>query len=582
MKQEPASPYAAHPEDPALRIYLPLLLAVLALHVTKVSAEEPALEQLRKKSAALQKEHEFRAAEVVLREILTREPANVDAQLSLVNVLNSVGEGAEAARLAKAAVQERPKDVKPLRVMGLVVLQAEGGAAAKSWFEKALAIDGDDVDSLRGMAQVAMLGGDLDDADGWIKRAEAKAPDGVLVLLTRALWCMRAKRTDECARLLAEVLKRDPWHVGANAAVANGRVVKGSPQYRPPWTPRIYDRRIKRAAKLYRQRELETAEERFARFDTPEAHDGRPPFFRGLIALRRGSTRSAIDHFKRAVTREPDNFLFRNGYVRAVKAHVSNQRVEYGAGADKTDRFAPLADRMFQYEPIPGIETFVRGYDRLLPREQQAVLRAVYPFRKRLPALIKYGATHDIVGLEERITEAEERAIWRDGWTDDGRLYVAVRGMGGVHAATGVEFLLEARRLRDDVFAHEFAHQVHHYTLSAAQKHEIRRLYLAAIKNDRVLRPYARLNEFEYFAVAYEAFVNPVKSPWQPVHHDRAALKAQDPALYELLLDLTETPGTDPQLVRMREPVLAFYAWAGHGERLQQARELFEAEAPTR
>ncbi len=576
------SPYASRPEDPALRHTLLVAILILALPVTRAVSEEASLEDLAEQSKALQAQYEYRAAEVVLREILRRQPENLSAQLGLAVVLDAVGEGAEAMRLAKAAVAKHPKDVKVLRVLGVLSVGAEGVEAGRAWFEKALAIDPDDAGSQRGMAQVALELGDLAEADRWIKRAEAKAPDEVAVRMVRALWLMRSKRLDESARILADVLKRDPWNVGANAAVAGGRVVKGSPLYRPPWTPRIYDRKIKRAAKLYQGRALDEAEARFAALDTPEAHDGRPPFFRGLVALRLEQTRDAIDFFKRAVEREPDNFLFRNGYVRAVRAHVSNQRVEYGAGADKTDRFRQLADLMFENDEIPGIEKFVRGYDELLPGEQAVVRRAVHPFRKLLPTLIEYGATHDIIGMEERITEAAERIHWREGETEDGRVWSAVRGIGGVHAATGVEFLLEARRLREDVLAHEFAHQVHHYALTDTQKFKIRRLYFAALEQGRALRPYARTNEYEYFAVAYEAFVSTAKSPWQSVPHDRAELRARDPELYDFLLELTEAPNPDPLLVRLREPVLSYYEWAGHAEQLKRVRALFEAEAVTR
>jgi tetratricopeptide (TPR) repeat protein len=547
-----------------------------------VVAEDASTAALMKQAAALRSDYEYRAAEKILRGVLAREPDHLGAQLTLANVLSAVGEGAEALRLVRAVVERHPKRVEPYRALGMLVMDAEGPEAGKASFEKALALEPKDVRSMCGLAVASLAVGDLEDADRWLTQAEAHAADAIQVLLTRARWLFRSKRTDEAARMYASVLAREPWNLPANATAANGIVIKGSPLYRPPWTPMPYDRRIKRAAQAYRSRSFGEAETRFAKLDDDKAYDGRPAFYRGLVALRLGKTRAAIDLFKRAVSREPDNFLFRNGYVRAVSAHVSNQRAEYGAGADDADRLGPIADISFQQEELPGVERFVRGYEALLPREQQVVLRAVRPFRKYLPALLRQGATHDIVGMEVRITEAAERAKWREAVAHDGRAYPAVRGMGGMHAATGLEFILDASRMREDVFAHEFAHQVHRFAFDADQKYEIHRLYLAALEHGRALRPYARTNEFEYFAVAYEAFVSPVKSPWQRVSEDRAELKARDPKLYAFLLDVTETPEPDPMLERLREPVLAFYEWAGHEQRLRRARDLYGDKPATR
>jgi len=549
-----------------------LLLTVLLASAAR--GEPDAADVLRRAQAAMA-EHEYRTAEALLRDLLRREPDHLEAGLHLVAALDTVGEGREALARARRLEKRHPDRAATARTLGNLLLTAEGPEAARPWFEKALARDPKDAGSHLGLASAALRSGDLEEAERRLRLAEGLAPGAVGILVFRSAFHHAEKDMDASARTIAAVLQRSPWNLTANAMAAGGLSESSRPLYRPPWTPRLYDRRIRKAQTQYRSRRFEEAETAFARLDTPEAHDGRPPFFRGLVALRSGETRTAIGHLKRAVEREPDNFTFRNAYVRTVRLHIARQRAENGGGADSLDRTGALADRVFRLEPIHGVERLVRGYEKLLPREQQVVLRAVRPFRRYLPVLLEKGVTHDILGLEERIGDAPERRELRTGRSVDGRWLAAVRGKGDHHAATGLEFLLEAARLREDIFAHEFAHQVHRIAFSEERQDEIRRLYDRAMVQDRCLRAYARTNDGEYFAVAYEAFVSVVKSPWLPHSDDRAKLRAVDPELYAFLLEVTDTPDPDPMLDDLREPILEFYEWSGHEGRLKQARALF-------
>ena len=567
-----------------MRITACLLLSLVLVSAPGSSqAAEPSNEELIRKADALRADHEYRASEKMLRRVLARDPEHLEASLKLAaGVLEVVGEGRAAIAIARRMVQVHPDRPAPYRVVGMLMLGASGPEQARPWFKKALARRTNDVGSLRGLAWAAMLDGEMDEAGRQLDRVEAIAPDAVDVILTRALWLHRTRKLDAAARAYARALELSPWNLTANAAAAGGKVLKGGPVYRPPWTPIPYRRKIKKALRLYHERRFEAAESSFARLDTDEAFDGRPAFYRGIVALRSGKTRPAMEHLKRAVVREPDNFLFRNAFVRSVGVHIAHQRVEYGGGADETDRIEPLAARIYRFAEIPGVDKFVRGYDELLPRERQVVLRAVTPFRKYLDGLIERGVTHDILGLDERVADAPERKEYRTGQTKYGSWTPATRGIGGRHAATGLEYLVEAAELRTDAFAHELAHQIHKFALPEEQVFEIKQLYLEAVEHGRYLRPYAGLNEFEYFAVAYAAFVSVVKSPWQLDHHDRAALRAKDPRLYAFFLKITGIPHPDPAIAPLEEAVLTFYEWAGHEQQLARARELFATEDATR
>jgi hypothetical protein len=70
----------------------------------------------------------------------------------------------------------------------------------------------------------------------------------------------------------------------------------------------------------------------------------------------------------------------------------------------------------------------------------------------------------------------------------------------------------------------------------------IHRLYEAARRGGRALDYYAAANEYEYFAVGYEAFVSSFKRPGAGLtaRHTRDELKARDPDLFSFLTKLAD------------------------------------------
>lgn len=561
---------------------LPFFLLLLGLASGAWAEEgENAVATWLRKATEARAEYELREAERWLRKVHAKEPAKLDAALELVSVLDSLGEGAEATALLDRLREAHPKAAAPLRATALMALDAEGATAARTWIAKAEALAPKDPGTLLARARIELRAGEVETAGRLLDAVEAAEPAGIGAMLVRARWLYTNKETDKASRLIQAVLAKEPTNLSANSLVAGGFVREGQPLYRPPWTPVHYDRRIKRARKLYRAARHAEAEAAFATLDTDAAHDGRPPFYRGIVALRTGRTKAAMAYLARAVAREPENFMFRYAWVRSVMWHVDAQRREHGGGVDGTNHVEAVARVIFQEADVPGIERFVIGYERLLPRERQVVLRAVRPFAAVLPKLIEVGATHTILDLDERLGDADVRRAYREGRTKDGRWLTAMRGVGGRHAATGLEFVIEAGRLGDDVFTHELAHQIHRFTFDTEQNRHLDRLYAEARFHDRALTPYARRDASEYFAVAYDAFVNVARPPWHHKFYDRATLKRRDPKLYAYLLDLTGMDASSAAPPRLRQSVLAFYEAMGHAGRLADVRALFsEVKAP--
>ncbi|MGE3853776.1 MAG: hypothetical protein AB7K09_18740, partial [Planctomycetota bacterium] len=183
---------------------------------------------------------------------------------------------------------------------------------------------------------------------------------------------------------------------------------------------------------------------------------------------------------------------------------------------------------------VPQVQKLIPRYPSLPLDVQATVRRALAPFRRFVPAVVRNDARHDILTLSESIIHSPVRRWLKDRRTMDKRRYDDVRGVGGKIAATSIEDVEQAANSSFNTLAHEFAHQVHQFALSDDQKAKVEALYQAAVKNDLCLDYYAAHNEFEYFAQGYEAYVSFYKRPGSSLtgRHCRFELQAKDPALF--------------------------------------------------
>jgi Tfp pilus assembly protein PilF len=469
-----------------------------------------------------------------------------------------------------------PDRPEPWLGLGGLSLHIDRLDEAREQFGKALELDERCTGALAGLARVDIEDGRFAEADALLRRAEAIDEDSRSVLRARAEFLFRTKDITGATRIYRRILEIEPKDLGAHQRLANGFLELDHALWSPPPVPPAYGRAVDKAVEKYRHLELDEAEEALAALDTRDAPDARPAFYRGLIRLRRGKTREAIALLWRALDRDPANYLVRNALAVAYREKISSQRAEYGGGEDGVDRLRPLA-RAQKFEEIERVGRIVHGYDRLLPAERQVILRAVEPVTEYLGVLQDNSVQHDVLGFEEGMCDAPERRYLALRRTHDGRWYGGLRGVGGRSAATGIEAILGAADLRYDTFAHEFAHQVHRYGLTNADKREIAKLYGKAMAEDRCLDYYAASNEREYFAQGYEAFVSLVKSPYTHTlrRHTRAELADRDPALFDLIRRVTHTPANDHRLRPLAAPILAFYEWADDAPSLASARRLF-------
>jgi tetratricopeptide (TPR) repeat protein len=558
---------------PALAVLF--LFAALSVLVPAFAEEGPVDPRLELATVEVT-DYEYRKAEAIYRGILADDPKNVKAMIGLARCLSGVGEHPAAAVLYRKVIELAPDKAAPHMGLGSLAIYVNRKDEAKRHFERAVELAPESGPAIAGLARVHIELKNVQTASELIDKAYALEPESESVLSVKAEYYFRTGSMTASAETLRKMLAIQPRNLEAHQRLANGFLEYRRDMYVPPPVPKKYARRVEAAAIKYRALDLKAAEKLFAKLDTPDAPDARPPFYLGLIELRRGRDRRAIAHLWRAVDREPGSFLFRNALCVAYRRKIDRQRAEYGGGADKTDRVKPLLAQ-FTEKDVRGTSQLVRGYQRLLPNEKAVVLRAVRPLSRFVPILVRAGVRHDILGFEEGMCEASERAWLVARRTHDGRCYAALRGVGGQHAATGIESVLFAGSLGYDTFAHELAHQVHIHGLSPKDGGEIKRLYQKAMREDRALDYYAATNEREYFAQGYEAFLAIAKSPFRHSlrRHTRAELKDRDPGLYEFLLRLTGTKDPDRSLKKLAPKIMTFYEWSGDEIETKRARSLY-------
>jgi tetratricopeptide (TPR) repeat protein len=220
-------------------------------------------------------------------------------------------------------------------------------------------------------------------------------------------------------------------------------------------------------------------------------------------AMGRGDWDPAVAHIR--------ELLAGGGVVRADVHHPVTYRLlgearywqrEAESLACVHPAFARL-NRLLSEAPAPDPliwKAFLPERATLNPTRRAVVDRALAMFSAHLPELVAAGGRQDLLGALERTTDAAERQRLRGRRTFDGRVWDDVRGVGGLHAATGIEALDEAAFAGFDTLVHELAHQVHFHSLDDVHRARIEALYRIAKQEGRCLDYYAAANSAEYFA----------------------------------------------------------------------------------
>lgn len=249
---------------------------------------------------------------------------------------------------------------------------------------------------------------------------------------------------------------------------------------------------------------------------------------KGTAAYHRARFEEARGWFVRALAVDPDYGLAHYGLAQSLLRLKDATNVKLSA-VEKSFAAKEAA------EPAALKDVFI-NYAALDPDLQKIIRLSVKPLRAFLPVAKDKGATFFITPFHMIQSEAPGMAGIRGQRTFDGRLWDDVKGLGGTHALSGEDWERDVKRLRYNVVAHEFTHQVHGL-LPKDLREEVKRLFEKAKKDRLTLDFYADFNEFEYFATGVEAYVSEEKLADQKIAygHTRAELLAKDPDLYRFI-----------------------------------------------
>lgn len=377
-----------------------------------------------------------------------------------------------------------------LAAAGQVAVARRRDAEAIALFERALAADPASADAWAGIAAARALREEHDEVIRACEKALASDPRHADAHVAHGYALFRKGDPLGATERFLEALRIDPWHLLAHTYLGNG--ILAVPEDFPP-------------------RDRDRAREKVRA---------------GADACRRGDLAAALESFEAALALDPLDGLAHNGFAVALERLADRF-------AEAEGLFRPIEDSGREADPL-GIEPFLLRAESLSPAERATLRRSVRPFARACQRLAALGATHDIVPLDQEITEPEYGRSFRGRRTFDLRSYDGLRGQGGFNAGTGVEKISSAAALRFNMFAHEFAHQVHLFAMSPAERDELASLFDAATREGRHLDFYSASNVEEYFAVGAEAYVSARKRPGLSVTagHTRGELLDKDPDLF--------------------------------------------------
>jgi tetratricopeptide (TPR) repeat protein len=378
--------------------------------------------------------------------------------------------------------------------------------------------------------------------DGWketARKAAALSPFNPEALVAYARVLMRGEgKLNEGAEQAKIALKIDPFSIHAHYYFGNGYTDVPYTDYKPERD----EKTVREINELYRQGDLGLAAGDYEKADRAFTSLLKldPKHIRGLIG------KGAVHFFRE----EYDNAL--DCYFNALKVNPDYGLAHYGISLvlqrrlDQINIRFPQLEKQFAVTAVPEPpylkEVFI-NYSRCSPDLQKIIRLTVSSLSNFMKSLKIAGATVYFMDTHRFLWECPNMAGIKGQRTFDLRLWDDVKGAGGYNCISNKSQQTDVKYLRFNVGGHEFAHLVQQL-LTPTQRKELRRLFLKAREERKTLDWYADMNEWEYFAVGYEAFISKEKLPGQldVYAHTRDQLEKKDPDLYHFIDQLNKAP----------------------------------------
>lgn len=395
---------------PSIASTLAVLVLGLALVPTTGMADRAIESRLEKARQAIN-EREYKTAVIQLKNVLQREPSNLQARLRLSQVYLNLGLGAEAEKELTQAERLGLGRSLVLAPLSKAMLQQAAFERLTEISAAGVALAAEDKAALLARQAIAMeaLKRPLE-ADALLSDAQSLAADSRVVLLSDARIKRARNRIDPALRIASLLLLRDSDDVDALLLQAELLITqgKGAEAVRDlerlvglaPWNRSA---RVKYITAIIGIGDLDRAEEEIKKAAEPLKNVPYLDFLKGLVSFHRDQSDAARGAFERTLAKLPDY----------APAHLY---------------LGALAYREQQYETAEGhIRTYVDEFPqdsssaRLLsatlmrlqrPEEAAALLG---PLVKKDPnnpqALALYGSAQMQMGNQVRGVELIDRAV---------------------------------------------------------------------------------------------------------------------------------------------------------------------------
>lgn len=166
-----------------------------------------AMEQV---AGLLAQAQDLNAASLVVKDYLSLNPEQADAQMLLGRLLMRQGKGKEALAAYRNAVRHAENQSVALIVMANAMLELNDIDGAKASLKRAIAWDATFVEAYIALARIALSEKDWQYAQSLIKQIKSLQPDNPQAHLLQAQWLERQGKTDQAVGVYRRELQRSP------------------------------------------------------------------------------------------------------------------------------------------------------------------------------------------------------------------------------------------------------------------------------------------------------------------------------------------------------------------------------------
>jgi len=269
-------------------------------------------------------------AVVVLRQVVTDDPRNVDAHLLLGTALALIGERGESINQMAVAVQLRPDSASAHNQYGMVLSRFIEVKAARQEFEKALALNPALAEAHVNLSLILAQAGELTAAGDHLDRAIKLQGDVAAAAQTHYLRAKIWGAQNQIDKSIDELEKS----------------IQLRPEYAEAWSDLGGMRRL--------SLDSDGAVQALEKAVALNPHDSTAQYRLGQVFLQDGETAKALDHLKIALLGDPsdvaalyslDRALRKAGKLEEAKP-IEKQLAELRAKSDRASTVALAASRL--------------------------------------------------------------------------------------------------------------------------------------------------------------------------------------------------------------------------------------------